>query len=146
MPSTRPRAQAGRFSRVLERAVATFVLAAAGCSGGQGATLPEEFLGQWYYVGSSGGITGKGLGDAAAGYLVIRADGTLERHGEDGALTETTRTTATRGRTIFSEEEQWMLTSEGGVPEVIRLSADGQTMTLAENVHDGFSRSFARSR
>ena len=130
----------------LARVVAFLALAAASCSGARSPSLPEKFLGQWFYTGSSGGLTGKGLGDAADGSLVIRADGTIERHGEDGALTETTRTTATRGRTIFSEEEQWLLTSESGVPEVIRLSADGQTMTLAENVHDGFTRSFARSR
>lgn len=148
-PSTRrcrTPARTVRFARILARGVAAVALVAASCSGERSPALPEEFLGQWYYTGSSGGLTGRGLGDAASGYIVIRADGALERHEEGGTLADTTRFTAGRGKTIFSEDDLWILEAEGEPSQVVRLSADGRTLTLAENVYDGWSRAYARSR
>jgi hypothetical protein len=107
--------------------------------------LPDEYLGRWYYMGSSGGITGAGMGDEATGDIVIHSDNTMDHHREDGALVGTTSFAADRGPTIFSIEDQWVLDRESATPEVITVSEDGQTMFLSENVYDGFARAYARS-
>ena len=109
-------------------------------------SLPEEYLGRWYYMGSSGGISGAGTGDAGTGYVVIHADNTLTRHEEDGTLVGTAEFTVHRGPTIFSSEDQWILNLAGAEAEVIAVSEDGQTMSLSENVYDGFGRTYARAR
>jgi hypothetical protein len=116
------------------------------CGGVQTSELPEAYLGRWYYLGSSGGISGDGGGDPGVGYLVIQSDNTMDHHEEDGALVATTQFSVARGQTIFSTEDQWILNPESVVPEVITVSADGRTMALSENVYDGFSRTYARSR
>jgi hypothetical protein len=110
------------------------------------ASLPEPYLGRWYYVGSSGGITGRGMGDEGSGYIVIHADNTIDRHEEDGTLAGTTAFTLGRGPTIFSSEDQWIQNPGTPVPEGIAVSGDGQTMAISENVYDGFGRTYARSR
>ena len=120
-------------------------LALAACAGGA-TDLPEEFLGRWYYMGSSGGLDGSGLGDAAVGYIVINPDGTLTHHDEDGTLVAARRFRASVGRTIFSAEDGWFLTFDDTMPEVISVSEDGQTMSLSENVYDGYQRGFRRNR
>lgn len=131
----------------LATAAAIFGLVAlAGCADAQTSGLPEEYLGRWYYLGSSGGITGDGAGDPGVGYLVIQADNTMDQHDDDGTLVATMQFSVARGQTIFSTEDQWILNSESVVPEVITVSADGRTMALSENVYDGFSRAYARSR
>lgn len=109
-------------------------------------TLPAEYVGRWFYLGSSGGITGAGRGDEATGYIVIRPDDTIERHAEDGTLVGASAFTAARGPTIFSSDTRWILNPASDMPEVIELSPDGGRMTLSENVYDGFVRAYARSR
>jgi hypothetical protein len=108
--------------------------------------LPDEYLGRWYYMGSSGGIAGDGMGDEVNGYIVIQSDNTIDHHEEDGTPVATTEFTVGRGPTIFSTEDQWVLNPESMVPEVIMVSEDGRTMSLSENVYDGFGRAYARSR
>ena len=122
-PSTRrcrTPARTVRFARILARGVAAVALVAASCSGERSPALPEEFLGQWYYTGSSGGLTGRGLGDAASGYIVIRADGALERHEEGGTLADTTRFTAGRGKTNCSGGYLGIRDAEGQTDEGVR--------------------------
>lgn len=63
-----------------------------------------------------------------------------------GTLTESTAYTASRGPTIFSTEDQWIIDRGNGMQEVVIVSEDGKTMSLAENVYDGFGRAYARSR
>jgi hypothetical protein len=109
-------------------------------------SLPDEYLGRWYFEGSSGGITGAGLGGEAEGYIVILSDNRIEHHEDGGALVGVNEFTASRGPTIFSTEEQWILNRGVETTEVITYSDDGQTMTLSENAYDGFARSYARLR
>jgi hypothetical protein len=127
-------------------AAAATIFGLVACVAAPTSGLPEEYLGRWYYLGSSGGITGGGSGDAGTGYLVIQSDNTMNHYQDDGTLVATTQFTVARGPTIFSTEDQWILKPESVVPEVIAVSADGRTMTLSENVYDGFSRGYARSR
>jgi len=139
--------------RISTAACAIALAALSACTASTPATaptasqsLPQEYLGKWYYTGSSGGITGEGGGDAAAGYWVIQSDGTIDLYQEDGALIGSTRFTVARGPTIFSRDEQWILEREGGIPEVITVSSDGKALSLAENVYDGFLRTYVRAR
>jgi Uma2 family endonuclease len=121
------------------------VLWASGCSDSN-PSLPAGFLGQWYETESSGGLTGEGTGETPSVYIVIQPGGRIDHHAQDGTLLRTTRFALSHGRTIFSTEDLWILDPADGVPEVIQLSADGGTMSLSENVYDGFGRTYARSR
>lgn len=136
-----------RAYRKLARASMAVALAfaAIACAADAQSTLPESHLGRWYYAGSSGGISGEGMGDEATGYIVIDADGTISSYQEDGTLVGTTEYEAELGETIFSMEPQWIL-REGPIDEAMWVSEDGQQMTLGENVYDGFSRAYVRSR
>jgi hypothetical protein len=109
-------------------------------------SLPKEYLGRWYFVGSSGGIAGAGTGEKATGYIVIHSSNTIDHHAEDGTLVRSAAFTVSRGPTIFSSEDQWIVNLDGTTPEVVRLAENGQMMSLSENVYDGFSRAYARSR
>lgn len=126
-------------------ALALLLLGLSACADAPASPLPDEYLGRWYYLGSSGGITGGGLGDEPTGFIVIHGD-MIDRHAEDGTLLSTRTFTASLGPTIFSTEDEWVLDAERAVPEVIRLSDGGRTMTLSENVHDGYTRVYDRSR
>ena len=120
-------------------------LGAAACAAESESTLPEAYLGRWYYAGSSGGIAGDGLGDEPTGYLVIHADGTIDSFREDGTRVGTVAYEAGQAETIFSTETQWVLRTEG-LDQAIQLFDDGRQMSLSENVYDGFSRAYVRSR
>jgi hypothetical protein len=141
------------FSKALQVAITPrlmavyFLLVIQACDRPASLSLPEEYLGQWYYTGSGGGIDGKGMGDEATGYIIIHADGTVEVYRDDDSLVNKTAFTVVRDKTIFSSENCWMLRPEGGAPsQVILVSEDGLTMSLQENVYDGFGRSYSRSR
>ncbi len=123
----------------------TIVLAAAACADDARSALPESHLGRWYYAGSSGGIAGDGLGDEPTGYLVIHADGTMDSYREDGTLVGTVAYDAEQAETIFSTEPMWVLRTEG-LDQAMWVSEDGEQMSLSENVYDGFSRAYVRSR
>lgn len=77
---------------------------------------------------------------------MIHSDNTIDHHQEDGRLVSTARFAVSRGPTIFSNEDQWVLALAGAAPEVITVSEDGQTMSLSENVYDGLGRMYARAR
>lgn len=117
----------------------------AGCLPSTSTHLPDEYLGAWEYLGSSGGITGQGAGDPATGSIVITTDNTIERWNEDGQRESVTDFELRRGTSIFGPDEVWLLSPSSGLDQVIRLHEDG-TMTLSDNVYDGFQFLYARSR
>lgn len=121
-------------------------LALLACPGSPTESPPDEFLGRWYYVGSNGGIAGTGVGDAPLGYIEIQPDYTIASYTEDGTHQGSTDFTLSRGPTIFSGDDMWILKSETGPPQVFMMAESGEAMSLAENVYDGFSRSYVRSR
>jgi hypothetical protein len=116
---------------------------AAGCA--SETSLPDDYLGQWYYTGSSGGISGAGAGDAAIGYIVITARNTIERYEDDGRLLATEFFELDRGETIFSSDELWILREPDGMDRVIQLHDDG-TLAISDHAYDGFHLGYARSR
>lgn len=119
-------------------------LAAAGACSLGGNSLPEEYLGQWYYMGSGGGIAGGGMGDGPSGWIVINADNTIDRFDDDGTFIGTDSFKASLGPSIYSGDDAWILERSGGPPQVI-MTSEG-LMSLAENVYDGFSLGYARER
>ena len=131
----------------MARNAACLVFAAlAACAGPPPTALPDEYLGRWYYTGSSGGITGRGMNDSATGYIVIRGDNTIEQYTEDGTLTGSAAFTLARGRSIFSTEDRWIVSRGNATPQVITVAEDGRSMWMADNAYDGFGRSYARAR
>lgn len=122
------------------------VTAALGaCASGASHSLPDEVLGRWYFLGSSGGIDGGRGNDEATGYIVLH-DGRMDVHDEGGALTRQDRFSPSRGKTIFSDDDLWILTFERGEARVVLVSPDGQTMSLAPNAYDGIGQNYARAR
>lgn len=107
--------------------------------------LPSSHLGKWYYTGSSGGMDGKGMRDKAEGYIVIKSDRMIN-YDRRGKQLSTIAFTVSREKTIFATEKQLMLRLTAGMPKVINVSKDGKSMSLSENVYDGYSRHFSRSR
>ncbi len=123
--------------RILAAAAGIGLMVLSGCAIKLPPSLPGEYLGRWYYLGSSGGISGVVTADEGTGYVVIHSDNTIDDHEEDGTLIRTTTFTVDHGPTIFAAEDQWILNLDSGPPEVMMVAADGRTMTLSENVYDG---------
>jgi hypothetical protein len=108
-------------------------------------SLPEEVLGQWYFLGSSGGIDGDRGNDEATGYIVLH-EGRMDVHGEGGALTRQDTFSPSRGKTISSDEDLWILNFERGEAHVVLVSPDGQTMSLSPNAYDSIGQDYSRTR
>ncbi|MDH3208322.1 MAG: hypothetical protein OEO79_17105 [Gemmatimonadota bacterium] len=107
-------------------------------------SLPEEYLGQWYFSGSSGGMDGNGTGEPAVGWIVITDDNEIEHYRDDGSLAVTTRFDLTRAQSIYTGQEAWALSESGGMQRVIALYENG-TMAISDNVYDGYSSGYQRT-
>jgi hypothetical protein len=122
------------------------VAAAIGaCGSGPSNSLPEELLGQWYFLGSSGGIDGDRGNDEATGYIVLY-EGRMDVHDDGGTLTRQETFSPSRGKTIYSGEDLWILNFEQGEAHVVLVSPDGQTMSLSPNVYDSIGQDYSRTR
>ena len=108
-------------------------------------TLPDGFHGRWYYQGSSGGLAGDTFGEADGSAIEIGPDNAIEHYDPDGRLVGTETITVRRGPSIFGSEDAWIIESSGGIPRVASLNEDG-SMSLADNVYDGFSSRFTRTQ
>lgn len=125
---------------------AFLALLLAACSAEPAVTLPDGCYGEWEHLGTSGGIDGR---DEAApkekrARVTITRDGEMVTRMPDGRTT-TRRFTVRRGPSIFSTGEAWLLTFEDSdMDQVVELAADGATLTLSENVYDGFTYAYRR--
>ena len=115
------------------------------CGSGPSISLPEEVLGQWYFLGSSGGIDGDRGNDEATGYIVLH-EGRMDVHDEDGALARQEPFSPSRRKTIYSDEDLWILNFEGGEAHVLLVSPDGQTLSLSPNAYDSIGQDYSRTR
>lgn len=115
------------------------------CSSRPSDSLPEDVLGRWYFLGSSGGIDGDRGTAEATGYIVLH-EGRMDVHGEGGAITRQEAFLASRGKTIYSEEDLWILNFESEVAQVVVVSPDGQTMSLSPNAYDSIGQVYSRAR
>ena len=107
--------------------------------------LPADMLGQWYFLGSSGGIDGERGTDEATGYIVLH-EVRMDVHAEDGELLRTEVFSPSRGKTIYSDEDLWTLNFAGGEARVVLVSPDGQSMSLSPNAYDGIGQDYSRTR
>jgi hypothetical protein len=108
-------------------------------------SLPEEVLGQWYVLGSSGGIDGDRGTDEATGYIVLH-ESRMDVHDEGGALARQETFSPSRGKTIYSDEDLWILNFERAEAHVVLVSPDGQTMSLSPNAYDSIGQDYSRTR
>lgn len=106
-------------------------------------TVVQRYLGTWRYVGSSGGMDGRGLDHARVHRIVIRPDRTIEVFDTADGSSRVVRFDAVFGRTIAGDQAGF-LRSGSDVPEVIRLFGDGQAMALADDHVEGITWHFAR--
>jgi len=109
-------------------------------------SLPDEYLGRWYYVETSGGIAGTSHGAPDGSSIVITAANQIESYDPEGARVGSVSFELTHGSSIFSTENEWILEAPRELPRVIRLYENGTTMSLSDNVYDGFSTSYRRNR
>jgi hypothetical protein len=120
-------------------------VALGACSSRPSNSLPEEVLGQWYFLGSSGGIDGDRGNDDASGYIVLH-EGRMDVHVDGGALTRQETFSPSRGKTIYSDEDLWILNFERREARVVLVSPDGQTMSLSPNAYDSIGQDYSRTR
>jgi hypothetical protein len=128
--------------RLLAAAFMSLMATAVACQ--SASSLPDEYLGRWYFMGSSGGIDGDGTGEPATGSIVITANNEIERYRADGNRYATEPFEPTRDESIFSGGQAWVLVGSNGPPRVIAIYENG-TMSLSENVYDGFSYAYQRT-
>jgi hypothetical protein len=105
--------------------------------------LPDEFYGKWRLSGSSGGIGGGG--DAVPDDLTIeiRREGVMNVY-RSGSLESSVRLNVSRGRSIYSGKEAWLIEQgQGAMPQVVQINAGG-TLSIADNAYDGFSYFYKR--
>lgn len=107
-------------------------------------SLPEGYLGRWYLAGTGGGIAGDVLEGATGASIVVTADNEIEHYAPDGSLVSTEKFTLSRGSSIFGSEDEWILDAGSALPRVIRL--DDDTLSISENVYDGFGSWYTRTR
>jgi hypothetical protein len=134
-----------RLQLPLRLALACFVVLSCitACNHTATDSLSDDLLGIWYYTGSSGGMEGDGLGSKGVHRIVIRADCTIEIFDTPAEPSRLVRFDADLGETAAGDRA-WLLRSDEDFPEVIRLSEDRRTMTLADNHVEGFIWHFAR--
>jgi hypothetical protein len=106
--------------------------------------LPDEYLGQWYFTGTSGGIDGGGTGEPAVGWIVITAGNEIETYDASGVRAGTERFELGREQSIYTGQDAWVLNGPGGLGRVIQLFPDG-SMAISDNAYDGYSRGYQRT-
>ena len=106
--------------------------------------LPAEYLGRWYFQSTSGGIEGREVAVADGSWIVI-TDAAIERYSADGRLESTEALDLTRGRSIFSGKEAWLLQGPDSNERVLEVHSQG-VLTISDNAYDGFGSRYTRSR
>jgi hypothetical protein len=122
-------------------AIGTMLIAACACS--RAPMLPDEFYGDWEFTGSSGGFSGDGDSSLADHRIAILRSNVLETY-HSAELVSSVPFTVSRGETILSAEEQWLITLEDRAEPWVAELRDGR-LTLSDNVYDGFSLSYERA-
>jgi hypothetical protein len=122
-------------------------LSLVGCGLTKDGDVTARLEGEWRWTASSGGI----VGDvetvhphAAARTVEFGADGrALFRIGGD--VTQIRSFVVRPAESIFNGVERPALFYEGDDEgQIIEFSDEGRTLTLSQNVHDGFSSTFVR--
>jgi len=121
----------------------------AACAGSGHDALLSQLIGTWQWEGTSGGIAGDTTTppeDDPVRTIVIRADRTFAFE-MDGKETARRRFKITQEESIHSGKPARAIRFEDNdTVRIITLSEDQQTLTLSDNVHDGFSSTYRRRR
>lgn len=116
---------------------------ASACGEGEERSLPAEYLGAWYSHGTSGGMDGEVV-DEGGGRIEITADNEIHHFDANGAPVGTTSFELSRGHSIYTGNDAWLLDASAGIPRVIDLLQDG-ALSIADNVYDGYGTVYRRT-
>ena len=122
-----------------------FILSLSACGGGSD-PAPELF-GTWEWVGTSGGITGDSRTPRPADpAITVRFDpGGTAVFSRDGEVAREQRYRLSSEVTIFGPEELPVLYfDDEDLGRVVRIEDSATTLTLSDNVYDGFSLQYGR--
>ena len=135
----------GALRRPAPTVLSVLLLAALACGGGSD-PVPELF-GTWEWVGTSGGIGGDSRTprpDDPAITVRFAPDGTAV-FSREGEVAREQRYRLTSEATIFGPEALPVLYfDDEGVGRVLRIEDSGLSLTLSDNVYDGFSLHYRR--
>jgi hypothetical protein len=105
--------------------------------------LSAEYLGRWSFGGGSGGLDWEEVDSADGSWIRITARNTIEQDSAGGALGSTESFEPTRGRSIFSGSDAWILEGPDAIDRVIQVHPD-RVLGISENVYDGFGATYTK--
>lgn len=115
------------------------------------AVTDQGIIGEWHWVSSIGGITGKQTQTPAstgiATTLVFKSDSTFQRSTTQTGSTPLTETgTFSLGaiRSIYSGQPARALTLRGKQPQTFIIQELTTRLVLADNYYDGFGHTYQR--
>lgn len=135
----------GALRRSAHTFLSIFIFAALAC-GGASEPVPELF-GTWEWVGTSGGITGDSRTPQPEDPVItVRfARGGTAVFSRDGEVAREQRYRLSSEVTIFGPEALPVLyLDDEDMGRVVRIEDSGTTLTLSDNVYDGFSLHYRR--
>lgn len=123
-----------------------FLLFNSGCSNDAQKTELPQLYGKWIWIQSSGGMDGRTIipdENEPAKYLQIVEPDIIESYIGDSLVSSRTFTLK-KDLSIYSSDSLYFITDGGGsLPKAIfRLTE--KTLSLADNVYDGFSELYSR--
>lgn len=112
-----------------------------------GANSPyKALLGKWRWVQSTGGFAGKTTTPQAEGHTMhieFKADTSVIIYRDD-AVTGKAKFEVVKGRTIFSQDSAYLLKFQPQMIDEAILKVTKDTLVLADNVHDGFGKTYVK--
>jgi hypothetical protein len=104
--------------------------------------LPPAFYGEWKFLESSGGISGRGDSGYSIDRIVITEGNVIEAY-RSGKRISATPFKPGLGKSIFSTEDVWLLSrGQGAFLQAVEIR--NGILTISDNVYDGFSYSYAK--
>lgn len=105
----------------------------------------SSLAGDWRWVSSTGGIAGKTITPASAGFerkLILTTDLKFSRY-KDNTLESTGTYQITQGKSIYKAEQVDFIKFSDGTSSVI-ISQSASELSLADNFYDGFGEVYQR--
>lgn len=115
--------------------------------GGSAATSVPELIGTWEWVGTSGGIAGDSRlpGPDDPRVTVEFFPGGTATFRRDGEVAREQRYRLAREETIFGAGDRPVLYFDAeDLGRAVHIDEAGRTLTLSDNVYDGFSLEYRR--
>ena len=137
-----------RFGPMLTAALAVLLVSACDSQGGA-TSAPPKLIGVWEWAGTSGGVDGEsrlpGPGDPritlqfeSDGRAIFRRDGNVAREQRYRVSNEVTILGPEELPVLYFDDEE--------LGRVVWIDENGETLTLSDNVYDGFSLEYGRVR